>query len=286
MQALITFPENNRYWKFLWLVPATFCLSYYYNLYTNGGVIAYSMSLNNMLFAVFYNLGALLVTYLVMHLLKESNSNLNLKAEVYHLNMQTMQYEGLKNRIDDARRAKHDLKQNLAVMQAYVQNNNKEALLNYIRQYIAALPPDSPIVYCENHAINALIIYYEDRAKEHDISFLAEACYPGTVTVTDTDAVVLIGNLLENALEACLRQTNGKPFISLRIKPLQGMLVIALDNSYSGVINKEGGSFLSSKTNHGGIGISSIKKITEKYHGVLQLHYENQQFHASVTLHL
>lgn len=286
MRMLITFPENNRYWKFLWLVPATFCLSYYYNLYANGGVISFSSSINNTLFAVFFNLGALLVTYLVMHLLEESNANLSLKAEIYQLNMQTLQYENLKSRIEDVRRARHDLRQSLVVIQSYIQNNDKDALFQYLNSYIASLPPDSPISYCENSAVNALIVYYGDIAQERQISFRTAVDYPESLSIADTDAVVLLGNLLENALEACLRQTKDSPFISLHIKPLHEMLIITLDNSYSGTINTDGETLFSSKTGHSSIGISSAKKIVEKYSGVFQFQYDENQFHISATLRL
>ena len=286
MQALISFPENNRYWRFLWMVPATFCLSYYYNLYSNGGIILFSKKLNNVLFAVFFNLGALFVTYLVMHLLDESNTNLELKSENYQLNMQFIQYENLKERIEDARRAKHDLRQSLTVIQACVQNDDKENLLKYLEKYITSLPADSPLVFCENYAINALIVYYADLADRHGISFETDVQYPSRTYISDTDAVVLLGNLLENALEACLRQTFGKTFISLHIKQLQGMLVITLDNSFSGSVSKDGDDFISSKTNRKGTGTSSVRKIVTKYQGVLKFHYEEDQFHASVMIHL
>lgn len=286
LRSLIAFPENNRYWKFLWLVPATFCLSYYYNLYANGGVISYSASLTNTVFAIFFNAGALFASYLVMRLLEESNANLALKAELYQLNMQTLQYENLKNRIEDARRARHDLKQSLVVIQSYIKNNDKDALLQYMSGYLVSLPPDTPIVYCENNAVNALIVYYGDRAAKQGIAFRADAAYPASLPVDDADAVVLLGNLLENALEACLRQTEGSPFILLHIRPLQGMLIITLDNSYSGVIMRDNETFLSSKEGHNSMGISSAEKIAEKYKGYLQIQYEKTQFHVSVTLHL
>lgn len=286
MKTLISFPENNRYWRFLWMVPATFCLSYYYNLYANGGIALFSESLNNVLFAVFFNLGALFVTYLVMHLLDESNSNLELKSENYQLNMQFLQYENLKERIDDARRAKHDLRQSLTVIQSCVQNDDKENLLKYLEKYIASLPADSPMVFCENYALNALIVYYSDLADRHKIAFKTDIQYPSGICISDTDAVVLLGNLLENALEACLRQTLGKTFISLHIKQLHKTLVLTLDNSYSGIISKEGEYFISSKTNRKGTGTSSIKRIVTKYQGVLKLDYDENQFHASVMINL
>ena len=284
IQVLISFYENNRYWRFLWMVPATFCLSYYYNLYANGGIISFSEDLNNVLFAVFFNLGALFVTYLIMHLLDESNTNLELKSENYQLTMQFIQYENLKDRIEEARRAKHDLRQSLTVIQACVQNDDKEHLLRYLEKYLNSLPPDSPMIYCENYALNALIVYYSDLAKQNDISFKTDIQYPSHTRISDTDAVVLLGNLLENAIEACLRQTSGRTYISFHIQQLQNMLVITLDNSYSGIISQKGEDFISSKTKQRGTGTSSVRKIVTKYQGILKLCYEENQFHASVML--
>ena len=286
MQILITFPENNKYWKFLWMIPATFCLSYYYNLYANGGIILFSAKLSNVLFAIFFNLGALFATYLIMYFLQEINTNLELKAENYQLSMQFLQYENLKERIEDARRAKHDLRQNLAVIQSFVQSNDQKGLLNYLKNYMAAVPADSPLLYCENPAINALIVYYADLAQKHEIPFEASIDYPSVIILSDADAVVLLGNLLENAVEACIHQRTKEKFVCLRIKKLQGMLIITLDNSYSGNICKEGEEFISSKNGQKGIGTASIKKIVSKYNGILKFDYENNLFHASVMLQL
>lgn len=286
METLISFPENNKYWRFLWMVPGTFCLSYYYNLYANGGIIAYSENINNVLFAIFFNLGGLFVTYLVMHLLDESNTNLKLKSENYQLNMQFIRYEHLKERMEDARRARHDLRQSLTVIQSCVQNDDKENLLNYLEEYIAALPSDSPMIYCENYALNALIVYYSDLAKQNGISFESDIQYPSSTHISDTDAVVLLGNLLENALEACLRQPSPNAYISFHIQQLQGMLVITLDNSYFGSIAKDGEDFISSKTNKKGTGTSSVRNIASKYQGMLKFDYTENQFHVSLMLPL
>ncbi len=284
LKVLITFPENNKFWQYLWLVPATFCLSYYYNLYANGGIIPFSTKFNNVLFAAFFNLGALFVTYLVMHLLEESNANLKLKAENYQLSMQSVQYENLKGRIEDTRRAKHDLRQILAVVQSYLKDDDKDGLSEYMRRYEISLPSASPISYCGDYALNALIVYYADIAEAKNIPFDAKVQYPDNLDITDTDAAVLFGNLLENAIEACIRQTKGRRFISLRTKVIQGMLVITLDNSYSESIERLGDVFLSSKSKREGIGTSSIQKIATKYNGTTQFHFDDTSFHASVIL--
>lgn len=286
MRVLISFSENNSYWKFLWMIPATFCLSYYYNLYVNGGIILFSANISNVLFAVFYNFGALLTTYLIMHLLEDINTNLELKSENYQLSMQFLQYENLKERIEDARRAKHDLRQNLAVIQNFVQNNDQTSLLKYLQNYTETISLESQLFFCENQAINALIVYYADLARKHGVSFDAGIdSYPADTLISDADAVVLLGNLLENALEACIQQTIKEKFIHLHIKNMQNILVITLDNSYSKDIRRDGDAFISSKNGQKGIGTASINKIASKYNGILKFDYKNNQFYASVMLY-
>lgn len=284
LKTLISFPENNSYWRFLWLVPATFCLSYYYNLFANGGIIAFSESISNVLFAVFFNLGALFITYLIMQLLSQINDTMELKAENYQLNMRSIQYENLALRLEDARRAKHDLRQTLTVIQSCLIKNDHEELLKYINSYLNSFPPDSPIIYCDNYAVNALIVYYAYMAQTHNVLFDAKAVYPAESGIADTDAVTLLGNLLENAVESCLRQQDEKAFITLRIKSFHKMLVITLDNSYTGSIQKNGEFPLSSKTGRDGVGTASIKNITKKYNGTMKLQYGCGQFHVSVML--
>lgn len=286
VKSAICFPSNNRYWRFLWLVPATFCLSYYYNLFSNGGIVAFSQKLNNVIFAVFFIMGALFVTYLVLKLIDESNTNMRLKKENDQLSLQSLQYEYLKNRMEAARRAKHDLKQSLTVIQSYINDNDKEGLLQYISRYISSLPSDSAIHYCNNYALNALIVYYETLAREHNIQFYAEINYPDNLRLRDADIIVLYGNMLENAIEACIEVPAGERQIIFHIKQVLNLLVTTLDNSYSGEIYKSGAEFLSSKENHTGLGIASIQNIAKKYNGITSFEYDKQFFHVSVMLNL
>lgn len=276
--------DNNRYWRFLWLVPATFCLSYYYNLYANGGTMAFSSKGSNVFFAFLYNLGALFVTFLILQLLKECNDKLLLEKENHHLALQSIRYENLNCRIEEARIARHDLRQHLSVMQSFLQSRDYQKLSDYIHEYSSTLPSDSPIVYCDDYALNALIVYYENMAKDHHIRFAADIDYPPENGILSSDAVILFGNLLENALESCIRAAVTDPFISLHIKPIHRMIIVALDNTCTlcPVHCKDG--FTSAKESRMGIGTVSICKIAEKYHGSAQFELKDNVFYSSVML--
>lgn len=284
VKPLIDKTANSRYWRFLWLVPATFCLSYYYSMYAGGGAAAFSSKNSSMFFAVLLNLGGLFVTFLILQLLEECNDKLLLEQENHHLAMQSVQYESLKYRIDEARQAKHDLRQHLSVIQSCLQSKDYNRLSEYIHAYILTLPPDSPITYCEDYALNALIVYYESMARNHHIRFLADIHYPTNSGILSSDAVILFGNLLENALEACERESAPEPFISLHIKPMNSMIIATVDNTCTTLISDCEKEFPSSKAARMGIGMTSIRKTAEKYHGAVQFKQDNGIFYSSVLL--
>lgn len=112
---------------------------------------------------------------------------------------------------------------------------------------------------------------------------LIEGAYPTSGRIADADTVILMGNLLENALEACLKQEKDA-YISLHIKNINNSIVITLDNSYQETIRKRGKYFISSKGDHIGIGMSSIAKVAEKYNGTVKFEYDDNVFCASVLL--
>lgn len=280
-RPLVDFSEQQGIWNYLWLIPGTFCLSYYYNLYSGGGILSYTERLENVLFAAFYNAGAFFVTYVIVRLLEVSNDYLLLKTANYHLSLQSLQYDNQRQRIEDARRASHDLRQSLTLIQTYIEDGNYDNLKAYLSKYVRELSPAATVVYCPHYALNAVIVYYDRLAGEHNIRFQVSMEMPQELPMEDADLVVLFGNLLENAVEGCLRCPEGDTFISLAVQYIAPSLVIVMDNSYDGKGKAENGVILSSKGPHGGIGLISIRNICEKYHGSAQFECQGAVFHSS-----
>ena len=99
---------------------------------------------------------------------------------------------------------------------------------------------------------------------------------------------MILGNMLENAIEACLRQKAGETqFIEIKSR-MQGNngLVLQCRNSYNGQIQKQDETFLSSKREGEGIGLSSIRTLCTKYHGVLKITPNDDTFTVNLLLNL
>lgn len=279
---LIQAPENDAVWRSLWLVPATFCVFFYYNLYNNEGVLQYASDARSLIFALVISAGSFFVTYLLLKLVETSSLTLRLRAENHQLALQTLQYQNLVDRMEETRRARHDLRQCMAVLETYLQEGDIDRLDGFVHQMCAALPENPQLFYCRRPALNALLGYYAGQAAQMHIGFDVQVEFPETDAVPDNDLVVLFGNLLENAVEACARQTRGARFLRLRVRTQGQAVTVVLDNSCDpDSVHKKVG-FLSSKRDGPGFGMSSVRKIAERYGGTAEFRQNGGVFEASV----
>lgn len=272
-------------WRYLWCVPATFYLTWYYALYGNSTLTSLEIALlpRNTLFMSFLNLGAVLIYYLVSRLILEQNRAITLQEKNHLLTMQAMQYDTLQEKITDARRVKHDVRHHITTMQEYVRQKDYDALDHYLSQYQESLPDDSLLHFCENTAVNAVLLYFSSQAKKYDISYQTQVKIPEHLPIEETDLSVLFGNLLENALDACRVDAAPDKKIVVRGTADNYSLCITIDNTFTGTLRKtSSGNFLSSKHRGVGIGTQSVRNISEKYGGVTHLEAHDGMFFASV----
>lgn len=284
VRPLMSIEENWRLWRFLWLVPATFCLIFYYNLYAGGGVLPYSSNLHNFLYTAVVGAGGFFVLFLAIRMVDESNLALRLRTENDLLTMQAIHYENLQSRMDEARCARHDLRQCAAVLEGYLRSGNDAELRHFVAYYLKTVSAGDTLVYTQNTALNALIVYYADLAAAKGTAFDARVEYPPTGPISDIDLAVLFGNLLENAVEACGRLKEVSRSIRLTVRHQGEAYVILLDNTCAAPPEQEGACFRSSKRDGQGIGVLSIRRIAEKYHGTADFTYNDGWFHAALLL--
>ena len=280
----VSIQTSGREWNYLWLIPTTFYLIWYYIIYGNSTLTSLEIALipKNAIVFLFINAGAILVYYLVSRLILDQNRILNLQQQNHRLQLQTLQYEKLQERINDARRASHDMHHHLAIIQDYLNAHNYSGLELYLDQYKKKLPDNTPISFCENNAANVVLHYYAQEAKQHSIAYSAYVNIPENCGIDSSDLVVLLGNLLENALDACKTCTDPKKQIVIRATNDEHSLCITVDNSFTDKIRKSpDDNFFSSKHTGIGLGTLSVKTIVSKYNGVCRFDWKDNIFYSS-----
>lgn len=229
--------------------------------------------------------GLLLLFYLLFYLVaRELEKNLLLKQENQFLQIQTTQYETLRTAISETRQARHDLRHHFATPSALAERRAWEELRRYLSEAADSVPADG-LGLCENRAVDGVAGRYSALSRREGIAFTCELRLPPALPVPEIDVCVVLQNLLENALEASRRASGDPRYIHLRAS-LRGekLLLITVENAYSGELMEREGGLLSTKRTGEGVGLQSVAHIAEKNGGYCRFLHEGGVFTANVML--
>lgn len=275
-------------WKYMWLIPATSALSEMLLMDRN---FEFSQpSLSGLFGRIAIWGGSVAICWLLFFLagrfeLRMHLQDLNERNEML-LSLQKQQYIDLAESVDRARAARHDLRHHLSALKSMADSKEYDKLTAYISEIVGHLPSDSHIKICENYAANAVLDNYIRKARELNIPIKINFRLSNESGISDADLCVLLGNTIENAIEAVASVEAQKQFISINAKEENDRIYMTFDNSFDGDIRKIGSDFLSKKRSFSstGIGITSIKNIVDKYNGVMKTETDNNIFRLSVMI--
>ncbi len=280
--------EENKAWQYLWLIPLTFYSVWFRNFYFGAeGSKELARRPQYLLFLLVINAGALLVYTVVAQLIRQHAENERLQKQAHQLSMQHTIYTDLQDRIEEARRIRHDLKQHIHVVTSLLQDKKYEDLENYLGRYEKSMALGEPLMYCENPAINALLQYFSNYAKVLGVGFSATVQVRNHVGIPDEDLTVAAGNLLENAIEYFLANSDVHGVLSVHGKEDKGSMFLKVVNTCPKPPKTDKhGSYLSSKRSGYGIGLQSVQNIVERYNGKMRAHWEDGNFIVSLLLNI
>ena len=273
-------------WRYLWGVPTTFFVVWFHYLYlsSQAGQEAFP-SIQSTLFLVIINLGAFLIYHTEVLLIKERENAQELAQQNYLLTMQQLQYDNLQQRINEARQARHDIRHHTFLIREYLQSGKLQELETYLEQYTSTLPDSLSIVYCKHHATNALLGFFSRQARDSGIEMDVYLQLPEQIQIPETTLCVVLGNLLENALEACRQVTDDKKKITVRGKSNMGFVFFMITNTFDGDVRKsKSGKLLSTKSRSRGLGLDSVNQLVEANGGIWEVEVEPKTFRVSVML--
>ncbi|MBP2627900.1 MAG: sensor histidine kinase [Firmicutes bacterium] len=204
------------------------------------------------------------------------------------LALQRDHYHNLNSSITKTKAIRHDLRHHLVTISEFLGNKDAVSAQAYLNRLCNSYDDSSIPTVCRNQSADALICHYLKLAKQEDITFVAKLDLPDDLGIDDLDLCVIIGNCLENAIEACSKIQRAEPrFINIRTTICKGYLVFEIANSFNGLVQHQGDVFFSSKkgVDHG-IGLSSVKTLAAKYHGHCSISLDQGVFKVSVSLQL
>lgn len=282
--------QDNSIWQYAFPVPVMFSLVSL--LYVDKDYETQVVPITELLgmFAVF--LGCIFTCFFLLKALQQAKEKAELaqSERMSHqmLCVQQDQYKLIVGNIESARTARHDLRHFLSAATRFIENKQYDKLAEFISSFMEPLAQETELTICENYAVNSIAGYYIRLAKTTgiDVSF-AFAIHEG-IPVSDIDLCVIVGNAIENAIEACRCMVEGKQFIHVYAKVIEDNISFTCDNSFDGAVQMSGEDYLSRKRDgrEKGIGLSSIATVVKKHNGQMRVEHTEDTFMVSVLLPL
>lgn len=195
--------------------------------------------------------------------------------------------EEVENMYRQVRGWRHDYKHHIQTMKAHLLMGQYEEVDRYLNELDVDLTTVDTVVKSGNVRIDAVLNSKLSVAKSKKIKVNAKAIVPKELPMPEVDLCVIIGNLLDNAIEACEKESGEEgQFIRVYIDILKGQLYIYVANSMSNDIRKQGKLYLSTKRGNHGFGLMRVDKVVERYHGYLNRQHEEGVFATEIMLGL
>ena len=197
------------------------------------------------------------------------------------------EYKALSSSYESNAKLFHDFRNHCGVIRNYLSKDKTEEAIEYLDDLTGGGSSYSSEVFTGDETIDYLIGSKKNSAEEKDIEFEVNAEFPRNINIKSSDLCAILGNLLDNAIEACskVKDPSGRK-IRLIIRRIGQMLVVKIENTYDTKPVVVDGEYKTSKTDGGlhGWGIKSVNTAASKYDGMVQSSCTDDIFTTVVTL--
>lgn len=208
------------------------------------------------------------------------NNYLKVQSEYYEKNINI-----LISHLKKTNSLKHDIRNHLLIVKSL--SYKKE--YSKLETYIESLTSDFNIYYNTINTGNVVIDSilnckrYEMELKNisNDMNINIT---PELNIITNSDIVIILGNLIDNAIEATVKIDKEKRKIDLDINYEKGILIINIKNTYDGIISYKDNKIISSKNDSfsHGIGMCNVEEVIKKYNGTLNIDFNEDIFNVNL----
>lgn len=209
-------------------------------------------------------------------------------AVQYQNQLLTKQVNEVQNIYLTMRGWRHDYHNHLQTLKALLKVNQAEEARGYLDRLENDLDSINYLIESGNVNLDAILNSKLSLALKDEIEIHYKAEVPKDLTVSDIDLCVLIGNLIDNAVESCgkMAEQDGKKFIRLYVGVLKKQLYISVTNATNEVIRKLDEDYITTKRGNHGHGLKRINNIVEKYEGYINRKNEPGVFVTEIMLPL
>ena len=190
-------------------------------------------------------------------------------------------YAEVENMYTKMRGWRHDYRHHIQTMKVHAAKGEYEEITKYLDMLDDDLTNVETVIRTGNRMADAILNSKLSLAAEREINVKAEAKIPVALTVSELDLCIIIGNLLDNAIEACMELSPDQRLIRIYMEMKGNYLYLALTNTAGG---RKKRSFTTTRGEGHGLGIARVDAVVKKCGGYITRASEDEAFSTEVLL--
>ncbi|MCL2400110.1 MAG: GHKL domain-containing protein [Defluviitaleaceae bacterium] len=224
--------------------------------------------------------------YLYYKIATQSESLFNAQSELQHNAMMEQHNDELIKVDANMKNWRHDFHNHLQTLLVLSRSKNTNDVEDYIMKLGHELRAIDDICNTGQKALDAIITVKYSIAKSYGITLSLNINPIALLPFSDVDVTTLLGNLIDNAIEACRQVIPKETSINLSLGMMGEMIYVRISNTTNGIDCIEDGKFLTTKPDHNlhGFGLLSIDRVVNSVGGIVQREHKNNVFTTTLLL--
>lgn len=254
-----------------------------YILYSNITYLTKEMSIFFIISSIF--LMTVLSIFVSYKLFQSVQKNLDTQLQLQYMQMQLKHNDNMDIIVKNLRQLRHDMNNHIGVLYGLCDTGQYENLHQYLEQIRMDIKPANDIIVVENKVLSIILNNKKALAIENGINFENNISVE-KIELSDIELSSLFGNILDNAIEACLMVKEKERWIELTVQERADGWNISCKNPYTAAPVIQNNEFVSIKKNKEvhSIGTKALKKIIKRQKGFLEYHVEEGIFTVYIYL--
>lgn len=180
------------------------------------------------------------------------------------------------------RQSIHDYKNNIIALSQLAEEERFEEVRRYLKKENELIEQKVFYTKTGNSVIDTIVNTKQSIAEKKNILFIVNVDIPADIVISDMDMANILGNLIDNAIEASDKEE--KPYIDITIKQEKSFLIINIKNKCTNIIELDDIKTKKLNPEFHGIGLKSVRSIVKKYDGQILLNIKNKEFIANIII--
>ncbi|MDF9845321.1 MULTISPECIES: sensor histidine kinase [unclassified Paenibacillus] len=276
---------SKRYWVMLFACPISSMIVVIYLLLDSSyrsypqlyPVLSFSLLIINLLVMV-------LCDRILRIQTEQAKTQLLEQQNTYYIH----QFLMTKNRQEEVLKFKHDFKNILIGLRSQLQMEKETASVKQLDELLGTISTNTEYCNTGSIIIDSIINYKYTVASKLNITMEFDIQIPHHLQLDSVTMSIILGNILDNAIEACIKVADRERYIKVSIYYLNESLYIQITNPYAHSIKiNHNGELISTKhdNQHHGLGVKNIITQVEQKEGIWNIDYSNQIFKIEVVLY-